>query len=51
MQKVAIVGGGILGLALGYEMSLSKYKYKVCIFEKENTAGYYIVDCITNRVH
>ncbi len=39
MQKVAIVGGGILGLALGYEMSLSKYKYKVCIFEKENTIG------------
>jgi glycine/D-amino acid oxidase-like deaminating enzyme len=36
MKKVAIVGGGILGLAIGYELSKSKSKYRISIFEKES---------------
>jgi L-2-hydroxyglutarate oxidase len=39
MKEVAIVGGGILGLAIGYELSLTHPDYKVTIFEKEDTLG------------
>lgn len=39
MKEVAIIGGGILGLAIGYELSISHKKYKVSIFEKESTIG------------
>lgn len=39
MKEVAIVGGGILGLAIGYELSKSKTKYRISIFEKESTIG------------
>lgn len=39
MKKVAIIGGGILGLAIGYELSISHKNYKVSIFEKESTIG------------
>ncbi|MFN3301169.1 MAG: FAD-dependent oxidoreductase, partial [Sediminibacterium sp.] len=36
MKNVAIVGGGILGLAIGYELSKSFKNYRVSIFEKES---------------
>lgn len=39
MKEVAIIGGGILGLALGYELSISHPNYKVSIFEKEDCIG------------
>jgi L-2-hydroxyglutarate oxidase len=39
MKNVAIVGGGILGLAIGYELSKSKTKYRISIFEKESEIG------------
>lgn len=39
MKSVAIIGGGILGLAIGYELSQKKSKYKISIFEKENSTG------------
>ncbi|WP_026764076.1 L-2-hydroxyglutarate oxidase [Sediminibacterium salmoneum] len=39
MKEVAIVGGGILGLAIGYELSKSSSKYKISIFEKESALG------------
>ena len=35
MKKVAIIGGGILGLAIGYKLSVTNPKFKVAIFEKE----------------
>ena len=38
MKEVAIIGGGILGLAIGYEMSISHPNSKVTLFEKE---GYF----------
>ena len=37
MKKVAILGGGIIGLALGYKLSLEGIR--VSIFEKENQLG------------
>ncbi len=37
MKEIAIVGGGILGLAISYELSNSNYK--ISLFEKENTIG------------
>jgi len=39
MKEVAIVGGGILGLAIGYHLSVSLKGYKVSLFEKENQIG------------
>ena len=39
MKEVAIIGGGILGLAIGYQLSISNQKYKVSIFEKERSLG------------
>ncbi|WP_395805946.1 L-2-hydroxyglutarate oxidase [Daejeonella sp.] len=39
MKEVAIIGGGILGLALGYELSISHPNYKVTLFEKEDGIG------------
>jgi L-2-hydroxyglutarate oxidase len=39
MKEVAIVGGGILGLAIGYELSKSYSNYKVSLFEKESSIG------------
>jgi (S)-2-hydroxyglutarate dehydrogenase len=39
LKKVAIIGGGILGLAIGYELSSQNDKYKVVIIEKENVLG------------
>jgi len=39
MKEVAIVGGGILGLAIGYELSKSHSNYKVSLFEKESSIG------------
>jgi L-2-hydroxyglutarate oxidase len=39
MKEVAIVGGGILGLAIGYELSKSSTKYKISLFEKESAIG------------
>jgi L-2-hydroxyglutarate oxidase len=39
MKEVAIVGGGILGLAIGYELSKSGSKYKISLFEKESAIG------------
>lgn len=38
-KKVAIIGGGILGLAIGYELSISHSHFKVTILEKENGIG------------
>ncbi len=39
MKEVAIVGGGILGLAIGYQLSRSKGDFKISIFEKESSIG------------
>jgi L-2-hydroxyglutarate oxidase len=39
MKEVAIIGGGILGLAIGYELSISHPDFKVTIFEKEDNIG------------
>ncbi len=39
MKKVAIIGGGILGLSIGYKLSLLKNKFKVTVFEKESEVG------------
>ncbi len=39
MKEVAIVGGGILGLAIGYQLSLSKLNVKISLFEKEGEIG------------
>jgi L-2-hydroxyglutarate oxidase len=39
MKEVAIIGGGILGLAIGYELSISHPNFKVTIFEKEDRVG------------
>ena len=39
MKEVAIIGGGILGLAIGYELSISYPSFKVTIFEKEDGLG------------
>lgn len=39
MKQVAIIGGGILGLAIGYELSISHPNFKVTIFEKEDCLG------------
>ena len=37
MKKIAVVGGGIIGLAIAFK--LSQEKFKVTLFEKENTLG------------
>ncbi len=39
MKNVAIVGGGILGLAIGYELSISYSDFKITVFEKEDSVG------------
>jgi L-2-hydroxyglutarate oxidase len=39
MKEVAIIGGGILGLAIGYELSISHPNFKVSLFEKEDGLG------------
>jgi len=39
VKEVAIVGGGILGLAIGYHLSTSKSKFRVSLFEKESEIG------------
>jgi L-2-hydroxyglutarate oxidase len=39
MKELAIIGGGILGLAIGYELSISNCNFKVSIFEKEGSLG------------
>lgn len=39
MKKIAIIGGGILGLAIGYELSLTHPEFKVTLYEKENILG------------
>jgi L-2-hydroxyglutarate oxidase len=39
MKKVAIIGGGILGLAIGYQLSVTHPKFKVILFEKEDILG------------
>ena len=38
-KKVAIIGGGILGLAIGYRLSCQNDKFKVHVFEKESALG------------
>ena len=39
MKEVAIIGGGIRGLAIGYELSISHPNFIVTIFEKEDGPG------------
>jgi L-2-hydroxyglutarate oxidase len=39
MKEVAIIGGGILGLAIGYELSIFHPNLKITLFEKENELG------------
>ena len=39
MKNVAIIGGGILGLAIGYKLSLKVGDFKVTVFEKESEVG------------
>jgi L-2-hydroxyglutarate oxidase len=38
-KEVAIIGGGLLGLAIGYELGISYPNFKVTIFEKEDSLG------------
>jgi L-2-hydroxyglutarate oxidase len=38
-KKVAIIGGGILGLAIGYRLSSQHNKFEVHVFEKEPSVG------------
>ena len=39
MKKIAIIGGGILGLSIGYKLSTIKNKYNITVFEKEPEVG------------
>jgi L-2-hydroxyglutarate oxidase len=39
MKEIAIIGGGILGLAIGYELCFSHPNFKVALFEKEDGIG------------
>ena len=39
LKNVAIIGGGILGLAIGYKLSSKIGDFKVTIFEKESEVG------------
>ena len=39
MKGVAIVGGGILGLAIAYELNKSKSNLEISVFEKEKQIG------------
>ncbi len=39
LKKTAIVGGGILGLAIGYRLSKEHKEFKVNVFEKESEVG------------
>lgn len=39
MKNVAIIGGGILGLAIGFKLSCKEGEYKVSVFEKESEVG------------
>lgn len=39
MKKVAIIGGGILGLAIGYRLSKNQKNFHVTVFEKESSVG------------
>ena len=39
MKDVAIIGGGILGLAIGFKLSSQKGEYNVSVFEKESEVG------------
>lgn len=39
MKQVAIVGGGILGLAIAYELIKSKSEFQISIFEKDPQIG------------
>ena len=38
-KRTAIVGGGILGLAIGYRLSKEHKEFKVTVFEKESEVG------------
>ena len=38
-KNIAVVGGGIIGLALGYKLSRKFPNSKITIFEKESTFG------------
>ncbi len=39
MKEVAIIGGGILGLAIGYELSISHPNLNLKLFEKDDALG------------
>ena len=39
MKNVAIIGGGILGLAVAFKLTSHKERYKVTVFEKESEVG------------
>ncbi len=39
MKQVAIIGGGILGLAIGYELGVKHPNFKISLFEKEDRFG------------
>ena len=38
-KKAAIIGGGILGLAIGYKLSLKTSEFDITVFEKESEVG------------
>lgn len=38
MKKIAVIGGGIIGLSIGYKLSKTN-NYKVVVFEKESKQG------------
>ena len=39
MKEVAIIGAGTLGLAIGYELSISHPNLKVNLFKKDDVLG------------
>ena len=39
MKKVAVIGGGILGLAIGYRLNHIYPDYRITVFEKEDILG------------
>ena len=39
MKKIAIVGGGIVGLAIAYKIQKLMPSAKVTLFEKEDSVG------------
>ena len=39
LKKISIIGGGILGLAIGYKLCIKFRQFEISIFEKESKVG------------